>query len=107
MYTHTHTHIIYIYTHTQQQPDTFRGEAEAKWNLACAPAVRGGPDHLQTRTQRTKNHPSAYLWWVQAADPELAGVGGCSRLYEMFGLAGAICILSLAPVSSEEGESSL
>lgn len=34
-------------------------------------------------------------------------VGGCSLLYEMFGSAGAICILSLAPVSSKEGESSL
>lgn len=42
----------------------------------------------------------------------LPGVGAgsdprSSRLYEMFGSGGAICILSLAPVSSEEGESSL
>lgn len=43
----------------------------------------------------------------QRTDPGAAGVGGCSLLYEMFGSAGAICILSLAPVSSKEGESSL
>lgn len=53
--------------------------------------------------KRHDKQSGAYLGWGPAA----IRAPRCSRLYEMFGSGGAICILSLAPVSSEEGESSL
>lgn len=107
-----------------RQAGTF---GEKKWNLAGRLGTRSEPGRegkegrarkkSQRSTQRTTEKkkkkkiatkaPVPTFAGGQRADPGAVRVGGCSLLYEMFGSAGAICILSLAPVSSKEGESSL
>lgn len=62
--------------------------------------------HAENKKKPTKP-PVPTFAGCQQADPGPFWVSGCSLLYEMFSSAGAICILSLAPVSSKEGESSL
>lgn len=72
--------------------------------MVCArppPCSRGSA--IASADPGTPGGSSAGLGWGPAA----IRAPRCSRLYEMFGSGGAICILSLAPVSSEEGESSL
>lgn len=78
----------------------------------CAPAAReGGEKETVCKYARRERQKIKEPWCLPS--PGAAGrsgalwVAGCSLLYEMFGSAGAICILSLAPVSSKEGESSL
>lgn len=66
-------------------------------------------ENKKKTNQQTKKKPTPVPTFAgcRKADPGPFWVGGCSLLYEMFSSAGAICILSLAPVSSKEGESSL
>lgn len=79
----------------------------------CAPAAREGGEkytickYARREQKKTTKPPVPTFAGCQQADPGPFWVGGCSLLYEMFSSAGAICILSLAPVSSKEGESSL